>query len=139
MSLLESNPDIAYQPLKDQIEKFLVEPLQATDISTAVAIDALDECKDGDPELAVLSVLGKSVQDIPGVKFLITSRPGDDPATGFDGPLQGLTDAFILHEIEPSTVDDDIRRFFEHELSRLAQRRGSEEGWPTNGQLDLLC
>ena len=139
LSLLESNPDIAYQPLQDQMKQFLVEPFQATDILTVIIIDALDECKDEDPESAILSVLGNSVEDIPGIKFLITSRPEDHIASGFDGPLQGLTDVFLLHEVKRLTVDDDIRRFLEHELSRLAQRRGGKEGWPTNRQLDLLC
>ena len=139
LSLLESNPDIAYQPLQDQMEKFFVEPFRATHISTVIVIDALDECKDEDPEPAILSVLGKSVQDIPGVKFLITSRPVNHIATGFDGPLRGLTDVFILHEVDPSTINDDIRRFLEYELSKLARRSGGKEGWPTNRQLDWLC
>jgi hypothetical protein len=47
--LLQSNPDITYQSLQDQMEKFLVELLRSTDISTVIIIDALDECNDEDP------------------------------------------------------------------------------------------
>ena len=137
--LLQSNPDIVYQSLQDQMERFLVEPLRSANISTVIVIDALDECKDDDPESAILPVLGKSILDIPGVKLFITGRPETHIVTGFHGPLQGLTDVFILHEVEPRTINQDIRRFFEHELSTLARRRGCKEGWPTYQQLNWLC
>ena len=137
--LLQSNPDIVYQSLQDQMEQFLVEPLRSTDISTVIVIDALDECRDENPESAILPVLGKSIRDIPRVKLFITSLPETHIVTGFHGPLQDLTDVFILHEVQPRAVNQDIRRFFEHELTKLARRRGGKEGWPTNRQLDRLC
>ena len=138
--LLQSNPDIVHESLQDQMEKFLVEPLQSAGVSTVIVIDALDECKDEDPESAVLLVLGQSVSDIPGVKFFITSRPEIHITTGFRGPLlRGLTDVFVLHDVEPCTIDNDIHRFFKHELSELARRHGGIEHWPRDGQLDDLC
>ena len=138
--LLQSNPDIDHESLLDQMQKLLVEPLRSTNISTVVVIDALDECKDDEPESAILLVLGKSVSEIPRVKFFITGRPEARITCGFRGPLlKDLTDVFILHEVEPRTVDDDIRRFFKHELSEVAHRRGGSEGWLTDEQLDSLC
>ena len=138
--LLRSNPDIVHESLVDQMEKFLVEPLRSADISTVIVIDALDECKDDDPESAILLVLGQFVSDIPGVKFFVTSRPEVHIMAGFRGlSLEGLTDVFILHGVEPHTINNDIRRFFKHELSKLAQRRSGIEGWPTGEQLDSLC
>jgi hypothetical protein len=50
--LLQSNPDIAYQSLQDQMKKLLVEPLRSADVSTVIIIDALDKCKDDEPELS---------------------------------------------------------------------------------------
>ena len=138
--LLESNPDIIHESLQDQMEKFLVEPLRSADISTVIVIDALDECRDEEPESAILLVIGRSVSEIPGVKFFITSRPEIRITSGFRGPLlKEATHVFILHDVEPRTVDNDIRRFFEHELSGLARRRGGIEGWPTDEQVDSLC
>ena len=138
--LLQSNPDITHESLLDQMEKFLVEPLQSTDISTVIIIDALDECKDEDPESAILLVLGQSISDIPGVKFFITSRPEKYIMTGFRCPLlEGLTDVFVLHHIEPSIVDEDIRWLLKHKLSELAHRHGGMDGWPTERELDSLC
>jgi hypothetical protein len=139
--LLQSNPDAIHKSLQDQMEKFLVKPLQSAAISTVLVIDALDECKDKDPESAILLVLGQLVSEIPGVKFFITSRPEAHVVAGFRGPLlQGLTNVFVLHDIEPHTVNNDIRHFFKHKLSMLVHRRGSGgEDWPTDEQLNLLC
>ena len=137
--LLQSNPDIAYQSLQHQMEKFIVEPLHSADVSTVIVIDALDECEDEDPDSSILPVLGGSILDIPRVKLFITSRPETHIVTGFHGRLQDLTDVFILHEVEAHIINQDIRHFFEHELSSLARRRGGEVGWPTNQQLDWLC
>ena len=122
------------------MQKLLVEPLRSADTSVVIVIDALDECKDDDPESAILLVLGQSVSKMPGVKFFITSRPEMHIMTGFRGPLlEGLTHVFILHDVEPCTVDDDIRHFFKHELSKLARRPRGIEGWPTGDQLNSLC
>ena len=138
--LLQSNPDIVHESLQDQVKKFLVEPLRSSDISTVIVIDALDECRDEDPESAILLVLGQSVSEVPGIKFFITSRPETYIMSGFRGPLlKDATNIFILHEVEPCVVDDDIRRFFKFELSGLGHQRDCITGWPTSGQLDSLC
>ena len=138
--LLRSNPDIVHESLLNQMEKFLVKPLRSAGVSTVIVIDALDECKDEDPESAILLVLGQSVSGIPGVKFLITSRPERHIMTGFRRPLlEDLTNVFILHHVEPCIVDRDIRQFLKHELSGLAYRRGGMDGWPTDEELDSLC
>ena len=137
--LLQSNPDILHESLQDQMQKFLVDPLQSAAISTVIVIDALDECKDEDSESAILVVLGQLAPKIPGVKFFITSRPEVHIASGFRRPLLGaLTEVFVLHQVEPHTVNNDIHHFFKHELSKLSQRYGSK-AWPTDKQLDTLC
>ena len=140
LPLLQINPDIIHESLLDQMQKFLVEPLQSANISTVIVIDALDECKDEDPESAILLVLGKLVSMIPRVKFFVTSRPEAHILSGFRGPvLKGSTHTFILHDVEPHTIDNDIRHFFKHELSKLAHNRSGMDGWPTDEHLDSLC
>ena len=135
--LLQSNPDIVHESLLDQMQKFLISPLQSVDVSTVIVIDALDECRDENPESAILLVLGQLVPEIPGVKFFITSRPETHIMTGFRGPLlKNTTSVFVLHEVEPHTVDNDIHCFFEHELPNLARR---PQGWPTDVHLNFLC
>ena len=66
-------------------------------------------------------MLGKSVRDIPGVKFFVTSKPETHIMTGFRGPsLRESTYVFILHEVEPRAVDKDIRHFLKRKLSELS-------------------
>ena len=138
--LLQSNPDIVHESLHDQMQRLLVEPLRRANISTTIVIDALDECKDKDPESAILLVLGKLVSEIPRVKFFITSRPETHISSGFRGSLlKDSTHAFILHEVEPCIVDNNIRRFFKLELSRLAHKQHNVDGWPTDEHIDSLC
>ena len=85
--------------------------------------------------------MGRLVEGIPNVKFLITGRPEPRIQPGFRlGFLKPLTDIFVLHGVEPSTINANIRLFLEHGLSELAERRGIERGvWPTDQDLDLLC
>jgi len=135
--LLQSNPDIFRESLHNQMQEILLKPLLSANISTVIVIDALDECKDEDPESAVLLVLGKSISKVPGVKFFITSRPEIHISRGFRGPLlKERTATFILHHVEPRIVHSDIRLFFKHELSKLARR---PKDWPTDEHLDSLC
>jgi len=139
--LLRATPDIGHESLFNQMRMLIVEPLSSSDISTVIVIDALDECVDDDPQSAILSVMGRLVQGTPGVKFLITGRPEPRIQSGFRlGLLRPLTDVFVLHEVEPSVINTDIRLFLEHGLSELAKRRGIERDvWSTDEDLDLLC
>lgn len=115
--LLQHNPDIALDPLQDQIDKLMVGPLRSqTGISMVIVIDALDECNDENPESAILPVLGRFVTDIPRVKFFITSRPETHITTGFRGlESQGLLDVSVLHGSWTANGNDRIEV-----LSRIA-------------------
>ena len=138
--LLRSNPDVVHESLLAQMRRLIVEPLLSAKVSTVIVIDALDECRDEDSESAILLVLAQSVSEIPEVKFFITSRPEKHITSSFRGPLlKDLTNVFILHQVEPSTVDNDIRHFLRQELSKLARRPGAREGWPTDEQVNSLC
>ena len=123
------------------MEMLIVGPLASSDISTVIVIDALDECVDKDPQSAILSVMGRLVEGIPNTKFLITGRPEPRIKSGFRLELlRPLTDVFVLHEVEPSIINTDIRLFLECGLSELAKRRGIEQdGWPTDQHINLLC
>ena len=139
VSLLQTNPDVVYESLYNQMQKLIAEPLRAAGISTVILIDALDECKDDEPSSAILSVLARFVMQIPDVKFFITGRPEPRIRTGFRLPLLvDSTDVFVLHDVHPTLVNNDIRLFLKHELSELAQRRQLGR-WPTDENIDVLC
>ena len=138
--LIQSDPEIAYESLCNQMEKLIVRPLNESGISTVIVIDALDECEDEEPASAILSVLGRLVSKIPEVKFFVTGRPESRITEGFRLPLLAkLTDVFVLHEVEPYQVDSDIRLFYKTGFLELASRRRGLDNWPTEEQLDRLC
>ncbi|KAF9646733.1 hypothetical protein BDM02DRAFT_3118207 [Thelephora ganbajun] len=137
--LLRSNPDIVYESLMSQIEEMIVKPLKSADVWTVVVIDALDERKDEEPQSAILSALGRLVEQIPKVKFFITGRPEPRIKDGFRLPLLvDSTDVFVLHDVQCSLINSDIRLFLRHELSEVAQRH-RVEGWPRDEDVDVLC
>ena len=138
--LVQSNPDIAYEPLYNQMNKLVVQPLMESAISTVTIIDALDECEDEEPASAFLSVLGQFVSKISQVKFFVTGRPEPRIREGFRLPLlTEATDISVLHEVEPSRINSDIRLFFKHQFSELKGRRRGLDDWPTEEELDMLC
>jgi len=138
--LAQSDPGAAYESLYHQMDKLIVEPLRECGISTVIIVDALDECKDDEPVSAILSVLGQFVSKIPKVRFFLTGRPEPRIREGFRLPLLvKATDIFILHEVEAGLVNDDIRRFLNHNFLEIANRRSGLNSWPTEEQLDLLC
>ena len=122
------------------MDKLIVQLLMESEISTVIVIDALDECKDDESASAILSVLGQFVSKVPNVKFFVTGRPEPRIRTGFRLPLLAkATDVFVLHGVEPSQVNNDIRLFFTHRFSEIATRRRRLDSWPTEEQMDLLC
>ena len=139
VSLLQSNPEIGYESLYNQMESLIVTPLKERSIPTVIVIDALDECTDNEPQSVILSVMGRLVEEIPKVKFFITGRPEPRIRSGFRLQLlRPLTEIFVLHSVERSIVNADIRRFLETRLSNLAQRFNLDK-WPSEEYMDLLC
>ena len=136
---MQSDPQVTRESLYNQMDKLLVQPLKLSDISTVIIIDALDECKDEQPASTILSVLGQFVAEIPKVKFIITSRPEPHIQSGFRlPPVAKATGVFILHNVEPSLVNADIRLFLKQSSLELADRQGGPSGWLTEENLDAL-
>jgi len=143
LQILKACPDVAQESLCSQMEKLIVGPLKVTNIPTLIIIDALDECKDEEPASAILSILSCYVNEIPSVKFFITGRPEPRIRTGFRlKPLLPITEVLKLHEVKPETVDNDIKLFFQTQLTELAQKRSDcdlTEDWPSLSEIDILC
>ena len=140
VQLVQSDPDVVDESLYGQMNKLIVQPLVKSAISTVIVIDALDECGDEEPASAILSVLGQFVAKIPKVRFFVTGRPEPRIREGFRLLLLAkATDVFILHEVEPGRVNEDIRLFFKHNFSELMGRQRVPDDWPTEEQLDVLC
>ena len=136
---VRSNPGVIYESLQSQMNKLIIRPLKQSAISTVIVIDALDECEELEIVSTILPVLGKLVSEVPKVKLFITSRPEREIQGGFRLPLlAGATEVFILHNVEASVVNSDIRIFLEKRLLELALRNRLDFR-PTKEHLDLLC
>ena len=143
LEVLKERPHAGHESLCSQMEKLLVRPIKATQITTLVIIDALDECKDKEPASAVLSVLSRYVDQVPTVKFFITGRPEPRIRSGFRlESLAPVTEVLKLHEVKAEAVDRDIELFFKTELTNLVKNRSDfdiTEDWPSPSDIRILC
>ena len=142
ISIIKDDPTLAHTSLISQLEKLLVNPLSGSNISCVIVIDALDECIDNEPSSAILSVLGQFVKRLPLVKFFITGRPEPRIRTGFHLPLlEPLTQIFLLHDVDLTSVNNDIQLYLTQRLTTIAKQRSNLElpdPWPYNNEIEAL-
>jgi len=139
---IKKDPTIAHTSLISQLENLLVIPLSGENISCVIVVDALDECIDDQPASAILSVLGQFAKQLPLVKFFITGRPEPRIRTGFRLPLlQPLTQIFLLHQVESSSVNNDIQLYLTQRLTTIAKQRSDIDlpnPWPRDCEIEAL-
>ena len=139
---LKKDPTLVHSSLISQLENLLVNPLSGENITCVIVIDALDECVDDQPASAILSVLGRFAKHLLHVRFFITGRPEPRIRTGFRLPLlQPLTQIFLLHEVEPSSVNNDIQLYLTQRLTAIAKQRSDldlPDSWPHDYEIKAL-
>ena len=143
ISIIKKDPTLAHASLISQLENLLVNPLLGESISKCIIIiDALDECIDDQPASAILSVLGRFAKQLPLVKFFITGRPEPRIRSGFRLPLlEPITQVFLLHGVELSSVDNDIQLYLTQRLAMIAKQRSALElsdPWPQEIEIKAL-
>lgn len=142
LKTLEAFPDISHDSLSNQLLELLIKPLKASQISTLIVIDALDECKDEKSTSVILSLFGRYIDEVPLVKFFITGQPEPRIQSGFQLPLlRPHTQVLLLHEVERKSVDNDTKTYLTTQLWDIAKERG-ELGlslpWPAAQDIDTL-
>ena len=140
--IIKEDPKIAHSSLISQLENLLVNPLSGKNISCIIVIDALDECVDNEPSSAILSVLGQFIKHLPLVKFFITGRPEPRIRTGFRLPLlEPITQIFLLHEVDLTSVDSDIQLYLTQRLAEISKQRSDLDlpnAWPHEYEIEAL-
>ena len=143
LEVLKVNPDVGQESLSSQFEKLIFYPFRATRIRTLIIIDALDECKDEGHTSALLSVLSRYVHQIPEVKFFITGRSEPPVREGFRlKSLRPITQVLELHNVNRSSIDEDIKLYLRKYLTDIRQARSDcefPEEWPSSHDIDILC
>ena len=83
------------------------------------------------------------MDQIPFVKFFITGRPECRIRSGFRlAALRPITEVFKLHDVQRSSVDADIKLFFNAHLTNIAKYWSDSdliEGWPSTSDISVLC
>ena len=142
VTVIKEDPTLAYTSLISQLENLLISPLSQEGVSCVIVIDALDECIDDQPASAILSVLGQFAKQLPLVKFFITGRPEPWIRSGFRLPLlEPLTQIFLLHEVESTSVNNDIQLYLTQRLTMITKQRSDLElpnPWPHDGEIKAL-
>lgn len=143
LAAASDNPGAPSSSLSVQLQKLIIEPLRGLDASTevvTVVVDALDECSPGEDAETILQLLASELPRLPfRVKILITSRPEHHLRIGFgsDG-VRCNAEGFILHNMDESTVQQDIALYLDHELKMAAKKFSTGENWPSTEQFSAL-
>ncbi|RPB18652.1 hypothetical protein L211DRAFT_901709 [Terfezia boudieri ATCC MYA-4762] len=132
---IEDNFGILKQGLSEQWKHLILNPLKnapAQSIQLVVVIDALDECDNYDDIRLILKLLAqaKCLHTIR-LRVLVTSRPETPISLGFRNLPGEVYQDFVLHDIPPAIVNQDISTFFREKLSLIKSERGlSTTPWP---------
>lgn len=143
LPILASTPNIGHESLSTQLSVLLIEPLMRTGISVVILIDALDECRDSEPESIILSLLAHHIDKIPNVMFFITGRPESRMRSAFRLPLLSPhTKVLLLNELDREVVDRDIGIYLESRLSGIMVNRSDVDistPWPSSEDIAVAC
>ncbi|KAH8802362.1 mycorrhiza-induced NACHT/WD-repeat protein [Flagelloscypha sp. PMI_526] len=125
-SKLRDDPECAFSRISSQFRDLLCVPwglfikeVEAAPLQPCViVIDALDECDNGNEVLGViLDAIDRD--ELPGIRFLATSRPVDALVQKALKMRRGPQIA--LHEVKKEEVSGDIRLFFEEQLHETVE------------------
>ncbi|KAF2818057.1 hypothetical protein CC86DRAFT_436486 [Ophiobolus disseminans] len=142
---LNKDSIISQRALKDQFEKLILQPLleiqqaRSQSLVRVVVIDALDECEQEQDIRAILQLLArtKDLQPVP-LRIVVTSRPELHIRLGFKKMPNGTHQDLVLHEVQRSTIEHDLRVFLEHELGEIREYHGISTEWPAQHQVLTL-
>jgi len=140
---IAENSRIANQTLRDQWRQLILQPLLKTNDfllpSLLIVVDALDECDDPN-DVRIIVRLFAEVRSLNRVRLRVfmTSRPETPIRHGIYQVPDSEHQDFILHNISPQVVHDDISLFFKHHFSIIRQERRLPADWPGHQSIRLL-
>ncbi|KAF9503094.1 hypothetical protein BS47DRAFT_1402757 [Hydnum rufescens UP504] len=104
--------------------------------TTLIVLDALDECEEQGAD-TILQLLLSHASQLPFLRVLITSRPEPHISSVFT-EARNLAKR-VLHDIEASVIEEDLRLYIRSELGKILKRLelGSVPDW-TDGEINSL-
>jgi hypothetical protein len=133
--------DIASESLRDQWHHLVLRPLSKLHElgPYIIVIDALDECDNDDDVQVIIRLLAEArLLENVQLRFFLTSRPEVLIRDVFNQMTDAKHKDFVLHNISPSIVSQDIRLFIENELRLLSKGWYSHAEWPSTDAIMQL-
>ncbi|KAH6694335.1 hypothetical protein BKA61DRAFT_637492 [Leptodontidium sp. MPI-SDFR-AT-0119] len=122
--------------LHDQWPQLVLPPFSKLDsydsqLRCILIIDALDECDNEDHVRTILQLLAeaRSLRRVQ-LRVFLTSRPEIPIRHGIYTIPQAEHQDFVLHNIQPSIVDNDISLVLEYTLGIIGQQWNLGADWP---------
>lgn len=144
----KENPDCAYKGPRLQLDKLIISPLIAaaeTIPQTQIVLlilDALDECSSESLATELLRLFLARIKQVPfQLRIFITSRLEPHIRRVFDeAEARRNYSKCVLHDIEDSIVQKDIKLYLRHHLERVPDRLGVsvKNDWPRKKDTRLL-
>ncbi|KAF9505275.1 hypothetical protein BS47DRAFT_561216 [Hydnum rufescens UP504] len=122
-----------------QFEGLILKPLANLDShrpAILIVLDALDECQE-QGAATILQLLLSHVSRLRFLRILITTRPEPHISSVFDETRNVAKR--ILHDIETSVIEGDLRLYIQYELREILKKlkRANVPDW-TEGEINAL-
>jgi hypothetical protein len=127
--------NIASLSPSDQWRQLVLSPLSKLGNDSCqpyiLVIDALDECDHENDIRTILHLLAKAGSlETDQLRIFLTSRPEIPIRHGFYYMRETVHKDFVLHNILPVIINQDIFIFLESNLRLIRQEHSLEAGWP---------
>lgn len=138
-----AHSDIAHRALREQWRHLILNPLSTLASGNNVpwcilVVDALDECEGEDDVRTILQLLAEAPSlETVRLRVFLTSRPEVPIRNGFKDIPGAKHQDFVIHQIEPAIVNNDICTFLEHHLKLIALECYLASDWP--GKQTVRC
>jgi hypothetical protein len=141
---IKAHADISTLSFHDQWHQLVLDPLSKMNKSSPssiyiLVIDALDECDNEESIRIILHLLAqaRSITNIT-LRVFLTSRP-EIPIRYTFGQIPNTDHQdFVLHNISPSIVDQDISTYFQNYFGIIRQERILDSSWPGEETIQSL-
>lgn len=133
-SAIEDNARLDSLGIRAQWEKLVIQPLSLLSRSSRkrktilLIVDALDECNNTNDTNTIIRCL-EEVTHVPDVecRVFLTSRPEHPIRLEMNAIKSASRENYVLHDIERSIVDEDIRLYYRDQLSRTQAGMSPDE------------
>ncbi|KAH6663640.1 hypothetical protein B0J14DRAFT_682901, partial [Halenospora varia] len=130
---ISNRKDIASQSFRDQLSQLILVPLSklgsgSSSSSYMLVIDALDEYDKDEHIRIILQLLAEA--RTARLRVFLTSRPEIPIRHGFYQMPDAEHQDFVLHNIPPTIINNDIFLFLEYNLGTIRQEWGLRANWP---------